>query len=89
MNRLNPNEAIYSIRISKKGFSPPIPYWINGSLKPLIQEVLSEDSIKKTGILQPQLIQKMLKEHWEKKKDHHRRIWSVLNFVLWYNKWVS
>ena len=75
------------VRGSKKGFSPPIPSWIAGSLKSFLEEMLSEESIRKTGLLEPRAVTRLMKEHFEKKKDHHRRLWAVLNFILWHRKW--
>jgi asparagine synthase (glutamine-hydrolysing) len=72
----------------KKGFSPPIPAWLAGPLKPLLEEVLSEDSIKKTGILDPAYVRNLMHEHWGRKRDHHRRLWAVMNFILWYRRWA-
>ncbi len=74
---------------AKKGFSPPIPRWISGPLKPFVQEVLSESSIRKTGLLEPKFVQQILTEHFDRKQDHHRRIWAILNFVLWHERWVK
>lgn len=74
---------------AKKGFSPPIPRWIAGPLKPFVQEMLSESSVKKTGLIEPAFVKRILEEHWERKQDHHRRIWAILNFVLWHRRWVA
>lgn len=73
---------------SKKGFSPPIPYWLSGSLKPFLEETLSENSVNKTGLFHHETIRQIMKEHFEKKKDHHRRLWALLNFILWYRRWA-
>ncbi len=72
----------------KKGFSPPLPYWISGPLKPFIKERLSPDQINKTGLFQAQSVQNLLAEHFAKKRDNHRRIWALLNFMLWYDRWM-
>ena len=75
------------VRGKKKGFSPPIPAWIAGELKNFILSALSPERIKKTGVLNPPAVQNLLDEHFAKKRDHHRRIWCVLNFVLWQERW--
>jgi asparagine synthase (glutamine-hydrolysing) len=75
------------VRGGKKGFSPPIPYWIAGKLRKFVEDKLSPDSIRKTGVLNPHVVSHLLQEHLAKKRDHHRRIWAILNFVLWQQKW--
>lgn len=72
---------------AKKGFSPPIPMWLAGPLKPFLMETLSESSLKKIGYLDPAYVQTLLAEHFSKKRDNHRRIWAILNFVLWHQQW--
>ena len=80
-----PQEIVWG---AKKGFSPPIPYWISGPLKPFLEDTLSEESVNKIGLFRYETIHQMMKEHFEKKKDHHRRLWTLLNFVLWYRRWA-
>lgn len=71
----------------KMGFSPPIPAWISGTLRPFIESKLSKENIKKTGFLENKGVQQLLQEHFHKARDNHRRIWGILNFILWKEKW--
>ena len=72
----------------KKGFSPPVPNWIAGVLRPFFEEVLSGDSVRKAGFLDPAHVRRLLDEHLAKKRDNHRRLWAVMNFILWKRKWA-
>ncbi len=76
------------VKGAKKGFSPPIPAWIAGELKNFVMETLSKERVQKTGVLNPDYVQTLLAEHFGKKRDNHRRIWAVLNFVLWFERWA-
>ncbi|MBI2118265.1 MAG: asparagine synthase (glutamine-hydrolyzing) [Elusimicrobia bacterium] len=80
-----PKEIIHG---KKKGFSPPLPQWIAGTLKPFFQEILSYENLKTIGLLRPEAVRQLLDEHLEKKRDHHRRLWALLNFALWHKKWM-
>jgi asparagine synthase (glutamine-hydrolysing) len=73
---------------AKKGFSPPIPGWIAGPLRPFMEEVLSPESVGKSGLLNPEAVSRLMEEHFSRKRDHHRRLWAVMNFVLWHDRWV-
>lgn len=77
------------VRGEKKGFSPPIPSWIAGELKNFVLSALSPERIKKTVVLNTAAVQNLLDEHFAKKRDNHRRIWCVLNFVLWRERWAK
>ena len=76
------------VRGAKKGFSPPIPAWIAGELKNFILGTLSPERVGRTGVLNPAAVQDLLDEHFAKKRDNHRRIWCVLNFILWHERWA-
>ena len=75
------------IKGQKKGFSPPIPAWIAGELKNFVLQTLSPERIQKTGYLNSSAVKNLLDEHFARKRDNHRRIWCVLNFVLWHERW--
>lgn len=71
------------INRSKKGFSVPVAEWINGPLNGMIRDVLSEESIRKADLFEPSYIRKLLKEHFERRKNHRKLIWTLLMFELW------
>ena len=68
----------------KTGFTTPIPIWIRGELKEYVMDILSHDSLKRTGLLNPHYVHKLLAEHMESRADHARRIWSLVSFMLWH-----
>ncbi|OGR89773.1 MAG: asparagine synthase (glutamine-hydrolyzing) [Elusimicrobia bacterium RIFCSPLOWO2_01_FULL_60_11] len=76
------------VRGEKKGFSPPIAAWIAGELKDFVLGALSPERVRKTGVLDPDAVRDLLDEHFARKRDNHRRIWCVLNFVLWHERWA-
>ncbi len=71
----------------KMGFYPPVPSWISGSLRPFIENVLSKKNLEKTGLVEYEGVRQLLEEHNHKVRDNHRRLWTLLNFVLWQKKW--
>ncbi len=70
----------------KRGFTPPLPYWIREELKPFVSEYFSTDKIKDTGILNAAYCQKLLQDHLAGKRDNNRQIWTVLALVRWFEK---
>jgi asparagine synthase (glutamine-hydrolysing) len=53
-----------------------------------MEEVLSPESVGKSGLLNPEAVSRLMEEHFSRKRDHHRRLWAVMNFVLWHDRWV-
>lgn len=75
------------LRGKKKGFAPPLARWLAGDLYKWAEERFSPDRVKKTGILNPAYPMDLLREHAAKKRDHHRRLWTILSFLGWAEKY--
>jgi len=70
-------------RRAKKGFGAPLAHWFRGELRPLLEDVLSTERIERDGIFKPDYVQRLLREHWEGKRDHRKKIFNLLTFGLW------
>jgi asparagine synthase (glutamine-hydrolysing) len=68
----------------KKGFSVPLAEWLRGPLKGWADDLLSEDSVMKAGILDPKKVQSIWQEHLIGKKNLHHILWGILMFQAWY-----
>jgi len=79
-----PHEIVYR---QKRGFSVPIAGWMKGGLRPLLDETLSEDKLKRDGLFNPPFIRRLLSEHWSGRADHRKTLWTLLCFQLWYDRW--
>ncbi|HOK40230.1 MAG TPA: asparagine synthase (glutamine-hydrolyzing) [bacterium] len=75
-------KKITSLR--KKGFSPPIAYWLYNDLKDYTNEVLSKDNINSIGLFNYSYINRIVNEHLKKQKDNNRKIWALIIFVRWW-----
>jgi asparagine synthase (glutamine-hydrolysing) len=73
-----------SIRKGKKrGFTPPLPFWIRNELRTFVCEVFSEERLIRSRIIDPKYCKTLLDEHLSGAKDNNRQIWTVLSLVLW------
>lgn len=73
---------------SKKGFGIPVSAWIKGDLKDFVLETLSRDNIDKANIFNYQYVNNLLNEHFNNKVDNRKKIWNLLVFQIWYNKYI-
>jgi len=71
----------------KHGFSIPMKKWLLGDLKPLVDTFLSEKNIKKVGILDVDYIIKFKKEFYSNNKGNEYKLWYLLSFQMWANRW--
>jgi asparagine synthase (glutamine-hydrolysing) len=73
----------------KKGFNIPIAEWLAGDLRPLLMDLLSSARLKRQGLFNAPFIETLLKEHFSRKKDHRKLLWTLLVFQLWHQKHIS
>ena len=73
----------------KQGFSLPIAYWFRTDLYPLISKVLINSHFVKEGWFKKETIQNLLNEHRSNRKDHHVRLWMLLNLELWHQLYID
>jgi len=83
MENILPNEIIYR---RKEGFSIPIKNWLKTDLKDLMMNYLSRERIKKAGILNPDYVEILIKEHLDNKANHAHILWAFITFHIWLEK---
>ena len=75
------------IQRKKKGFGVPIAKWVKGPLKELFEDLLCSDRIKREGFLNPAYVTTLLHDHLENKKDNRKKLWTLLMWQLWVNRY--
>jgi asparagine synthase (glutamine-hydrolysing) len=73
----------------KTGFSLPIYTWLKGDLSYLIDEYLSEDALKVSGILDHKFLSQQVELFVQNKFHYQPLIWNLLMFQMWHKKWMS
>ena len=79
-----PRDIVYR---KKKGFGIPLAEWLGGELKPLVLEMLSEERLKKQGLFDPTYVKGLLDDHFSKRADNRKPLWTLLVFQMWYDRW--
>jgi asparagine synthase (glutamine-hydrolysing) len=70
----------------KQGFSIPLKNWLRGPLKPMMVDLLSQQSIFKQGLFNPKCVDQWVNEHLEGQVNHSHRLWALMVFALWENQ---
>ncbi len=73
----------------KKGFAVPLGYWLRGPLGGWVRKVLDEEKIRQDGVLEWEYVYSLIKEHQRGQADHRKKLWTVLMWQLWYDRWVK
>jgi len=86
MEGILPKEIIYR---RKEGFSIPIKNWLKLDLKDLMMEYLSEARIKDVGVFNYTYITRLIDEHLSNKENHAHRLWGLISFNLWKERFFN
>lgn len=80
-------EAI--IKGEKRGFVMPLARWLQTDLRPLVQDVLSPENLTRQGVFDPRTVERIVAEHASGRVDHHRKIWALLVFSFWFDRYAD
>jgi len=71
----------------KAGFAIPIGLWLRGPLKAWAEDLLHPERLQAEGYLRPEPIQRIWHEHQSGRFDHTSRLWTVLMWQAWLERW--
>jgi asparagine synthase (glutamine-hydrolysing) len=69
----------------KQGFSIPMKHWLCTSLKPMMLDLLSRDSLQKHDYFNHQVVAQWIQEHLDGRVNHSHRLWTLMVFEMWYH----
>ena len=67
----------------KMGFGVPIGSWLRGPLRPWAEDLLAEDALARTGLLDPAPVREAWTDHLGGHRDLKYPLWNVLMFQQW------
>jgi asparagine synthase (glutamine-hydrolysing) len=73
----------------KMGFAIPVQKWLNEELKDLVKEYLSERALKEHGLFDLTYVKRTVSLFFEGRTDLYLKIWYLLMFQMWYEKWLK
>lgn len=75
------------LRRPKIGLDLPVHDWLRNSLRPLLRDTLTPDSIRATGIFNAQYVEFLLRQHMGCRANLGYHLWGLLVLFLWIKKW--
>jgi asparagine synthase (glutamine-hydrolysing) len=73
----------------KRGFSAPIGPWLQNELQPMTRDLLSPEAIRRQGFFDPGFVTRLIDDHAQARADNSRKIWALLTFALWHERYAS
>jgi asparagine synthase (glutamine-hydrolysing) len=75
------------IRRPKTGLDIPTHDWLRGPLRPFLEDTLSLDAVKQTGLFRPEAIEKVKRDHMERRANLGYHLWGLMILFLWMKHW--
>jgi asparagine synthase (glutamine-hydrolysing) len=86
MQGVLPRDVIWR---AKAGFGAPVRSWLVGDLKPLVEDLLSPETLRHRGLFDPTEVQRIVAANDAGTEDNALRIWSLLTLELWQQTYLD
>jgi asparagine synthase (glutamine-hydrolysing) len=83
---LLPREVVWR---RKAGFGAPIRSWLRGPLQPMVEDLLSEDAIRRRGLFQPKEVRRIIDLNLSGREDYNLQVFQLLNLELWHREFID
>ncbi|HXP84453.1 MAG TPA: asparagine synthase (glutamine-hydrolyzing) [Bryobacteraceae bacterium] len=71
----------------KEGFDIPTHAWLRTILRPLLLDTLSERSVRDSGFLRWDAVNRTIQTHLERRANLGYHLWGLLILFLWMKRW--
>ena len=71
----------------KMGFGVPVGDWLRGPLRDWAETLLSHERLKNEGVLNADVVSAHWQEHLSGRRNWSYRLWTILMFQAWKEKW--
>jgi asparagine synthase (glutamine-hydrolysing) len=73
----------------KAGFGAPIRSWLRGPLRPLVDELLSEEVVRARGLFRPDAVQQVVETNLAGREDWSLQVLQLLTLEMWHRIFVD
>jgi asparagine synthase (glutamine-hydrolysing) len=73
----------------KAGFGAPIRSWLRGPLRPLIDDLLSEEAVNRRGMFRPGEVRRVLEANFSGREDYNLQVFQLLGLELWHRTFID
>ena len=86
MEKVLPREIVWR---KKAGFGAPIRSWLRGPLQPMVDELLSAETIKRRGLFRPEEVRRVIDTNLSGREDYNLQVFQLLNLELWQRAFID
>ncbi len=86
MERSFPHDVVWR---RKAGFGAPVRSWMRGALRPMVDDLLSADTVKRRGLFQPAEVERLVVANNSGREDFSLQVFQLLNLELWHRQFID
>jgi len=75
------------LRRAKTGLDIPTHDWLRGPLRALLLDTLTDCAIEECGLFRTGAVQRLIKEHMDRRVNVGYHLWGMLTLFLWMKHW--
>ena len=72
----------------KEGFSIPMKNWLRRELRPLMDELLSQERVVSRGLFEWSEVERLVREHVEGRRNHAHQLFPLMVFERWAEEYL-
>ncbi len=73
----------------KAGFGAPIRAWLRGALRPLVDELLSEEVVRARGLFRPEEVRRVVEANLSGREDFNLQVLQLLTLEMWQREFLD
>jgi len=73
----------------KAGFGAPIRSWLRGPLLPMVNDLLSEESVRRRGLFRPKEVRRVVEANFSGREDNNLQIFQLMGLELWHREFID
>src|SRR5258708_24576568 len=86
MEKVLPREVVWR---KKAGFGAPIRSWLRRPLQPMVNDLLSAETIKRRGLFRPDAVRRVIDANLSGREDNNLQVFQLLNLELWQRAFID
>jgi len=84
--RLLPKDVVWR---KKAGFGAPIRSWLRGPLRPMVDDLLSEETIRRRGLFNPAEVSRIISANLSGREDYNLQVYQLLTLEMWQREFID
>jgi asparagine synthase (glutamine-hydrolysing) len=73
----------------KVGFDSPVGQWFKGELRDFLTTFLSRENVKRSGLLDPDGVEALLRDHLSGRSDLSLPLWTLVSLETWFRMYIE